>query len=253
VLVVLGPLCAAAAVLFGRFFGAELGMVAGAIVMAILGILLWIVVAAWRNGATGAAAASVWMFAGALNVHAGNSLDLLESGAHVVGAHVADVSAWRGHERVTFGDGALRGDLTELAGHVAKRVDGNRTSRFDYCEATPIVPDGWQDGEPVRLWSLDDSGTSLAFADQTFRVVSKPDEDCSRAIESSIAKHHLVRAADQIFLERVETSTDPVMLRVGGYVAAAFTALIWLGVLGWRWIGDLRDRRTYARRKREGA
>lgn len=139
---ILGPACAAAALGLGRLLGAELGMVGGMIAMAVLAIGLWIVVAAWRNGATGAAAAAVWMFAGALNVNAGNSLALLESGEHVVGAHVADVAAWRGHERVTFADGMLRGDLMELAGHIAKHTDAiarRGSTRARRCRSWPMA------------------------------------------------------------------------------------------------------------------
>ncbi|MEP6860138.1 MAG: hypothetical protein ABJE66_05925 [Deltaproteobacteria bacterium] len=46
-----------------------------------------------------------------------------------------------------------------------------------------------------------------------------------------------------------ELGTDPAMLRLGGFVAG-LTALIWLVVLGWRWLGDQRaSRRASARRK----
>lgn len=231
---ILGPACAAGALLAGRVLGAALGMVGGAIAMAVLGILIWIVVAAWRNGATGGAAAAAWMFAGAMNVNAGNSLALLGSGEHVVGAHIAEVAAWRGRERVTFADGVLRGDLMELAGHIAKHVDGNRTTGFYSCEATPIVAESWTKSDPVKLWALDDRGSSLAFSEQTFHVTAKPDEDCVRAIQDVAARHHVVVDADPIYLERVITSTDPAMVALSGIVAAAFTAFVWLVVLGWR-------------------
>lgn len=231
---ILGPVCAAAALGLGRLLGAELGMVGGMVAMGVLAVVVWIVVAAWRETATGFAAALVWMFAGAMNVNAGNSLALLDSGAHVVGAHVADVAAWRRRERVTFGDGALRGDLMELAGHIAKHTDGHRSTRFDSCEATPIVPDGWKTGDPVKLWALDDRGSSLAFSEQTFQVTTKPDDDCLRAIADVVAKHHVIADADPVYLERVITSTDPAMVKLSGLIAAAFAALVWLGVLGWR-------------------
>jgi len=234
VVALLGPVCAGIALLAGRALGATLGMVGGTIAMAVVAILLWIAVAAWRNGATGAAAAAVWMFAGAMNVNAGHSLALLDSGEHVVGAHVADVAAWRGHDRVTFGDGVLRGDLMELAGHVAKHTDGHRSTRFDSCQATPIVVDGWTASAPVKVWALDDRTSSLAFSEQTFHVATRPDGDCARAIADVVAKHHVVVDADPIYLERVITSTDPTMVKLSGLVAAAFTALVWLGVLAWR-------------------
>jgi hypothetical protein len=215
----------------------------------VCGILLWIGVARWRDGSTGAAAAAAWTFAGVLNVVAGNSLTLLQSGEHVLGAHIADVDQWRRHERVSFGDGVLRGDLMELAGHIAKRTDGYRTSEFYYCEATPIVAEGWKRGDPVRLWALDDRGSSLAFSEQTFHVTDSPDHDCVRAIADVVAKHHVTIDADPIYLDRVITSTDPAMVTLGGVVAAAFTALVWLGVLAWRWVGYRLYLRRRARRK----
>jgi len=249
VVVVLGPLCAAGALLVGRLLGAALGMVGGAIAMAVLAIVLWIAIATWRNGSTGAAAAAVWMFAGAMNVNAGNSLALLDSGEHVIGAHIAEVAAWRGHDRVTFGDSVLREDLMELAGHIAKHTDGHRATRFDSCEATPIVAESWKPSDPVKLWALDDRTSSLAFSEQTFHVAGKPDGDCARAIEDVVAKHRVVVDADPIYLERVITSTDRAMVKLGGLAAAGLSALVWLAVLAWRWIDFQRYRQRKARQR----
>ena len=231
----LGPVCAGIALLAGRAFGAWFGMIGGSIAMAVCAILLWIGIAIWRDGSTGAAAAFAWMFAGVMNVNAGNSIALMNSGEHVLGAHVTDVDHWRRHERVSFADGALRGDLMELAGHIAKRVDGHRPTRFDDCRATPIVAEGWKQSDPVRLWALSaEHGPSGAFFEQTFHVSTTPDDDCLRAIEDVVAKHHVVVDPDPIYLEYVITSTDPTMVKLGGLVAAALTALVWLGVLAWR-------------------
>jgi len=235
VVAILGPACAAAALGLGRLLGAELGMVGGMIAMGILAIVVWVGVAIWRETATGFAAAIVWMFAGAMNVNAGNSVALLESGEHLVGAHVADVASWRGHERVTFADGMRRGDLMELAGHIVKRADGHRSTRFDSCTAMPIVADGWKRGDPVKLWSLEDRGASVPFSEQTFHVTTKPDDDCLRAIADVVAKHHVIADPDPIYLELVITSTDPASVKLSGMLAAAVTALVWLGVLAWRW------------------
>ena len=231
---IVGPVCAGVALVAGRLLGAQLGTVPGIVVVAVTAVALWFALARRIDDGTGLGAAVVWMLVGALNAHVGDSVALLASGEHVVGAHVSEIAAWRDHARVTFGDGELRVDLEELAGHTVKRADGYRGTRFDFCIAKPIVPDGWRTSDPIRVWSLDDRYTSQRFAEQSFEVVATPDPDCQRAIDAAVAKHHLVRDTDPVFLERLETQIDPDMLRLSGLICAIAAAVVWLAVVGWR-------------------
>jgi hypothetical protein len=226
--IIAGPLIVLIAAVLGRALGDSLGFAAAGVIMGVLAIGVWIAIGWWRGGAVGFAAAVVWILPGLINAHVGNGLALLASGAHITDARIGEVESWRGHERVTFGDGELRNDLFGLAGHTTESGGGSRRhSRFDSCTATPIVPAGWTIAQPVKLWSLDDGVASEPFARQTFHPVASPDPDCVRAIDRSIATRQLLRDPSPIFLERVDTLSDPDALRLQGLASAIVPAVIW--------------------------
>lgn len=233
-MIALGPLVAVVAAIVGRAIGAQLGFLpVGLILMLVLAILIWVVVAsAFKKGARGAAVAAVWTACGLLNADIGESLALLDSGAHIVGAHLVDEQAWRGHERVTFADGVARSDVEGTASHLASLGAHTRTTRLDSCTATPIVPSDWTTATQVRVWSIDDSGpSSTPYERQVFHPTTHLSDDCKRAVQRAVAAHALVVAPDAVYLERLTARVDPSGLRASGIAVVVFTSAIWIIVV----------------------
>jgi hypothetical protein len=249
--ILLGPALAVVAAVLGRALGGGLGLLAAAIALAVVGLATAVAIGRWRGAALGAAAGALWKLVGAINAHDGEGLALLASGGHVTGARIAEVGSWAGHARVTFVDGVRRGDLRGIAEHeVGVGGKGVQARRRVACAATPIVAASWTAPAPVQLWTLDDGLTSRPLAQETFHPITAPDPrgDCGRAIDAAIREHQLTRAADPIYLERLDTLADPEALRLQGLAVAIVAGAVWLLGFGW-----LRASRAWRARRRDHA
>lgn len=223
----IGPLFVALAALVGRGLGAAFGLSAfGIVIGSVLAVGAAVAMGTWKGISAGFALLFVVLLTGAMNLSDSNSIALLESGEHVVGAQLEDEAAWRGHERVSFATGEPRGDLYGVATHYyyTDRMHHIRTPTS--CTATPIVPAAWAPTTPVRVWSLSTRFTPLPFSERAYHEV-EPDDLCNEAIAQAIAWHHLEQAPGAIYLERLDSSTDTSSLRSQGLAAAIVCGGMW--------------------------
>ncbi|MEO8878179.1 MAG: hypothetical protein ABI461_21480 [Polyangiaceae bacterium] len=229
-----GPLLMALLCGLGVPCGYYLGFIASCVIVAVVAIGLGVLLARVTDGLVAPLAALAAIATGVASAYGFNTVHELQSGAFARNVPLADLATLQDKDRLSLRDGVALEGLFEIASETSRSGGvGSRSHQLtSFCEAYPIVPEGWTSGDAVQVWRFgeDDKIQGEPIAERVFHP-GQPSDLCRKAINTVIAKHQITVVAHPIYLEaRVSDSANADANRYEGAFAVALLGSLWIVV-----------------------